>query len=125
VDDRLRRAERLVNDSDGSARAAARAGRERVEVGELARRWPWARAAGSSSSYGENHPGINGISAPLMAGDHTVLGSITIAGPAERLPEAVINRLAGPLAGACQELSPRLASILGPDPGITLEALDL
>jgi IclR family transcriptional regulator, acetate operon repressor len=83
------------------------------------------RALGYDTSYGENHPGINGISAPLMAGERTVLGSITIAGPAERLPEPVIKRLAGPLAGACQELSPRLASILGPDPGAAFEALDL
>jgi DNA-binding IclR family transcriptional regulator len=83
------------------------------------------RELGYETSYGENHPGINGISAPLLADDHTVLGSITIAGPAERLPEAAISRLAGPLIGACQELSPRLASILGPSPGVTLKALDL
>jgi DNA-binding IclR family transcriptional regulator len=83
------------------------------------------RERGYDTSYGENHPGINGISAPLLADNHAVLGSITIAGPAGRLPESVIVRLAGPLTRACQELSPRLASILGPNPGVTLDALDL
>jgi DNA-binding IclR family transcriptional regulator len=103
------------------------------------------RELGYDTSYGENHPGINGISAPLLAdadaytgaaagpggtGDasaagHTALGSITIAGPAARLPESVIVPLARPLVRACQDLSPRLAAILGPSPGATLEALDL
>jgi DNA-binding IclR family transcriptional regulator len=83
------------------------------------------RQLGYDTSYGENHPGINGISAPLLADNHSVLGSITIAGPAGRLPQPAISRLAGPLTGACRELSPQLASILGPSPGATLDALDL
>jgi DNA-binding IclR family transcriptional regulator len=87
------------------------------------------RELGYDTSYGENHPGINGISAPLLSGSGAdtgdALGSITIAGPVARLPESVIVPLARPLARACQDLSPRLAAILGPSPGVTLEALDL
>jgi DNA-binding IclR family transcriptional regulator len=83
------------------------------------------RELGYETSHGENHPGINGISAPLLADEGTVLGSITVAGPADRLPEPAISELAGPLTAACRELSPSLAAILGPQPGAALEALDL
>jgi DNA-binding IclR family transcriptional regulator len=83
------------------------------------------RELGYDTSFGENHPGINGISAPLLASDDDALGSITIAGPAARLPESAIVPLGRPLVRACQDLSPRLAAILGPNPGVILEAMDL
>ncbi|MBU8817109.1 IclR family transcriptional regulator [Mycolicibacterium goodii] len=89
------------------------------------------RERGYETSHGENHPGINGISVPLLAeidnpSDFPIaLGAMTIAGPAERLPDGGLLRLAGPLQAACRDLSPRLAALLGPNPGATLDALDL
>lgn len=89
------------------------------------------RERGYETSRGENHPGINGISAPLLAApdDPTappiVLGAMTIAGPSERLSAQTMARLVGPLLGACRDLSPRLAALLGPNPGATIDALDL
>lgn len=89
------------------------------------------RDRGYETSYSENHPGINGVSVPLLAtpDDPTappiVLGSMTIAGPSERLPPQAVSRLVRPLLGACRDLSPRLAALLGPNPGATIEALDL
>jgi DNA-binding IclR family transcriptional regulator len=82
-------------------------------------------------SYGENHPGINGISVPLLAEAEdpgtplVALGSMTVAGPSARLHPQGLARLIGPLLGACRDLSPRLAALLGPNPGATIEALDL
>jgi DNA-binding IclR family transcriptional regulator len=89
------------------------------------------RERGYEMSFGENHPGMNGVSVPLVAdGDDvgteaTALGSMTIAGPAERLTEAAMVRLAAPLLRACREVSPRLAALLGPNPGAVIEAHDL
>ena len=89
------------------------------------------RERGYETSYGENHPGINGVSVPLLAtpddaaSPPIVLGSMTIAGPSERLQPQAVSRLVGPLLGACRDLSPRLAALLGPNPGATIEALDL
>jgi DNA-binding IclR family transcriptional regulator len=89
---------------------------------------PWLariRERGYDISYGENHPNINGVSGPLLTTDDHALGSITVAGPADRLTEATIPRLAGPLLAACRELSPVVAHLLGPDPGPVLESLDV
>ena len=89
------------------------------------------RDRGYETSYGENHPGVNGVSVPLLATPDNpatapiVLGSMTIAGPAERVRPQALSRLVGPLLGACRDLSPRLAALLGPNPGATIEALDL
>lgn len=89
------------------------------------------RERGYEISHGENHPGINGISVPLSAdvdepADAPVtLGAMTIAGPAERLPEEGLLRLVGPLQAARRDLGPRLAALLGPNPGAVLDALDL
>jgi DNA-binding IclR family transcriptional regulator len=84
------------------------------------------RARGHEISHGENHPGISGVSAPLLAytaGEQpTALGSITVAGPSSRFHVA---RVLPPLLGACRDLAPLLASILGPDPGAVVKALDL
>jgi DNA-binding IclR family transcriptional regulator len=92
------------------------------------------RDRGYEASFGENHPGVNGVSAPLLAYREdadsadsvgVALGSITIAGPAERLSEADFPRLVPMVQAACRDLGPRLASILGPDLGETMRALDL
>lgn len=89
------------------------------------------RERGYEISHGENHPGVNGISVPLLAESHEleqqpiVLGAMTIAGPAERLPDAGLLRLVGPLMAARRDLSPRLAALLGPNPGNVIDALDL
>ena len=89
------------------------------------------RERGYEMSYGENHPGINGISVPLLAeaedpvNPPIALGSMTVAGPSERLPPQALARLVGPLLGACRDLTPRLAALLGPNLGATIEALDL
>ena len=89
------------------------------------------RERGYETSFGENHPGINGVSAPLLAyredagQEGEALGSITIAGPAERLSEADFPRVLPMLLAACRDLGPRLASLLGPDLGETVRALDL
>ncbi|WP_167097576.1 IclR family transcriptional regulator [Mycobacterium sp. DL592] len=89
------------------------------------------RQRGYEISCGENHPGINGISVPLLAeADHPatqpfVLGSMTVAGPSGRLSSTALTRLVGPLLGASRELSPRLGALLGPNPGAAVGALDL
>jgi len=89
------------------------------------------RERGYETSYGENHPGVSGISVPVLAeaedpaDSAMALGSITIAGPSQRLSPEALARLAGPLLAACRDLSPRLAALLGPNPGNTIEALDL
>ncbi len=109
-----------------------------MDLGGLDRRQLAAiRDRGYEASFGENHPGVNGVSAPLLAYREdagsadpagsvgVALGSITIAGPAERLSEADFPRLVPMVLAACRDLGPRLASILGPDPGETVRALDL
>ncbi|MEY9926187.1 DNA-binding IclR family transcriptional regulator [Catenulispora sp. GP43] len=89
------------------------------------------RERGYETSFGENHPGVNGVSAPLLAyredadEEGEALGSITIAGPAERLSHADFPRVLPMLLAACRDLGPRLASLLGPDLGETVRALDL
>jgi len=87
------------------------------------------RDRGHEISHGENHPGISGVSAPLLAysgcEQPTALGSITVAGPSARFGASDLSRVLTPLLGACRDLAPRLASILGPDPGAVVKALDL
>ncbi|WP_201776928.1 IclR family transcriptional regulator [Streptacidiphilus anmyonensis] len=90
------------------------------------------RERGYETSFGENHPGVNGVSAPLLAyrdenvpEEPTTLGAITVAGPASRLTEAAFPRVLKPLLAACRDLSPRLAAVLGPYPGETVDQLDL
>lgn len=115
-----------------------------MDLGGLDRRQLAAiRDRGYEASFGENHPGVNGVSAPLLAYREdadsensansvdsansvgVALGSITVAGPAERLSEADFPRLVPMVLAACRDLGPRLASILGPDLGETVRALDL
>jgi DNA-binding IclR family transcriptional regulator len=89
------------------------------------------RRRGYETSFGETHPGVNGVSVPLLAEPEdpaqpaVVLGSLTIAGPANRMTPPTMSRLVPTLQGACRDLSPRLAAVLGPNPGATIAALDL
>lgn len=83
------------------------------------------RETGYETSFEENHPGINGISGPLLTDDAVALGSMTIAGPAARLPPESLVRLARPLSRACGELAPKLTTLLGPNAGGTVAALDI
>lgn len=89
------------------------------------------RELGYEMSFGENHPGINGISVPLLAQPDesdaapTALGSMTIAGPAANLTAQKMGTLVAPLQGAGRGLAPRLAALLGPNPGAAIAAHDL
>jgi DNA-binding IclR family transcriptional regulator len=74
----------------------------RKRLAETARR-------GWSESSGENHPGVAGIAAALSAGSGgRVLGSISLAGPANRWTEASRHRAVGLLTSACQQATRQL-----------------
>lgn len=85
---------------------------------------------GYEMSFAENHPGINGVSGPLLAtdersGETEALGSISVVGPADRLTAAGLTKLVPPLLTACNDLAPKVASIMGPSMGKSTRALDL
>jgi DNA-binding IclR family transcriptional regulator len=66
---------------------------------------------GWSESSGENHPGVAGIAAAISAGpDGPVIGSISLAGPANRWNEAARHGAAGLLTAACHEASRQLGT---------------
>lgn len=96
-----------------------------VPGGTAAERLDHIRTTGYEISLGENHPGINGISSVLLSEEGDPLGSLTIAGEASRLSTDAMVRHSMPLLRACRELGPLVASLLGPDPGATIAALDL
>ncbi len=84
------------------------------------------RDDGFAVSFSSNHVGLNGIAAALLDPDDGYpLGSLAIAGAEQRLPEAALRRLAGPLRVACADLAPRLATVLGPNSSVRLESLDV
>lgn len=84
------------------------------------------RGQGYALSHGENHPGVRGIAVALLdPTDGTPLGSLTIASPDVRLPEARTRMLAGMLKAAAQDLAPRLANLVGPHSSGDLSALDV
>ena len=84
------------------------------------------RDDGYALSFSDNHLGVNGIGAPLLApADHYPLGSVSIAGAEGRLPEAALRRLSEPLKQACKQLAPQLAKMLGPNSSQRLAALDV
>jgi IclR family transcriptional regulator, acetate operon repressor len=84
------------------------------------------RAAGYAVSFSANHPGLNGIGAPLLDPiDAFPLGSIAIAGRDEQLPEDALHRLSDPLIAACARLAPRLAKVLGPNSSERRATLDV
>jgi len=84
------------------------------------------RADGCAFSFSANHVGVSGVSAPLLtpAGGYP-LGSMSIGGAQDRLPEATLRRLSGPLRRACKKLAPELAGMLGPHSSKRLSALDV
>jgi DNA-binding IclR family transcriptional regulator len=64
---------------------------------------------GWCESSGENHPGVAGIAAPIsISPGGPVLGSISIAGPANRWTQAARHRATRLLTSACQEASRQL-----------------
>lgn len=84
------------------------------------------RCDGYAMSFRENHARFHGIGAALLdPDDDRPLGSIAIAGTDRRLPEDALRRLARPLTSACMQLAPHLATVLGPNSSIGLEALDV
>lgn len=88
------------------------------------------RRRGYETSFGENHPGINGVSAPLLAVSDgtqrsTAFGSVTIAGPQAQMSPQRLDELSRPLSAVVRDLGPRLAGLLGPNLGATIAALDL
>lgn len=84
------------------------------------------REQGYALSFGDNHPGVSAIAAPLLdPADAAALGSVVIAGLDQRLPEEALVRLAVPLHAAVAELGPRLATVLGPNSSMRLDSLDV
>jgi IclR family transcriptional regulator, acetate operon repressor len=83
------------------------------------------RRSGYEMSFSENHAGVNGISAALLSVDGAPLGSLTIAGGDAQLTAEKMLELSPPLLRACADIGPLVASLLGPDPGATIAALDL
>jgi IclR family acetate operon transcriptional repressor len=64
------------------------------------------RRDGYALSSGENHPGVNGIAAPLTAGNAgPTLGSIAVAGPASRWDPHTALTAVPELLRVCAELS--------------------
>lgn len=64
------------------------------------------RRDGYALSSGENHPGVNGIAAPLTAGNAgPTLGSIAVAGPASRWDPHTALTAIPELLRVCAELS--------------------
>jgi DNA-binding IclR family transcriptional regulator len=62
-------------------------------------------------SPGENHPGVSGIAAAISAGPGgRVIGSISLAGPADRWNEAARHQAVGLLTAACQEATHHLGT---------------
>lgn len=84
------------------------------------------RERGYALSFSANHSGMNGIGAALLDPDNGYpLGSIALAAPAARMPEAQLHLLSTPLRAACAELAPRLATLLGPSSTQRLTGLDV
>lgn len=84
------------------------------------------RDDGYAITHSANHVGVSGIAAALLdPADGYALGSVAIAGPTHRLPDAALRKFIGPLTAAIRDLTPRLAAILGPHASIRQEALDV
>lgn len=84
------------------------------------------RQEGYALSFSANHPGLNGIAAPLLDPDSGwALGSIALAGHESRLSEAKLREFASPLVAGSTELSPAIAAVLGPNSSVRLESLEL
>lgn len=84
------------------------------------------RNDGYAISFSGNRQGANGIAAPILdPEDRTPLGSIAVAGPAVRVPEAALRAHSIPLRRACAQLAPQLATMLGPHASQRQATLDV
>lgn len=84
------------------------------------------RDDGYAISFISNRKGANGVAAPILdPEDRTPLGSISVAGPADRVPETILRAHAIHLKRACAQLAPQLATILGPHASKPQSALDI
>ena len=84
------------------------------------------RHDGYATSHSANHQGVSGIAAPLLDPENgSPLASLAIAGPQAELSDAVLRKFAAPLAAACREFEPQLATMLGPNSTIRHEALNV
>lgn len=84
------------------------------------------RDDGYAASFSSNHVGLNGISAPLLDPETDLpLGSVAIAGPVERLPEATLHSS----SRRCSRPAPRWRRVwqrsLDPTLRYTWESLDV
>jgi DNA-binding IclR family transcriptional regulator len=67
---------------------------------------------GWSDSVGENHPGVAGIAAAIRAGsDGPVIGSLSVAGPANRWNDSARRRAVGTLTSACDKATRQLGDV--------------
>lgn len=84
------------------------------------------RHDGYATSFSGNRRGANGVSAPILdPADRYPLGSIAVAGAAERVPEQTLQAHAKPLRRACAQLAPQLATMLGPHASQRQATLDV
>ncbi len=85
-------------------------GSSSVDNTDLARRLTEVKRRGVALSFGENHPGVSGIAAPVRAGSSgRVVASISVAGPDQRWNEVTMQRFAPRLRRACADLSATLS----------------
>lgn len=68
------------------------------------------RSQGYALDLDELHEGLRCVGAPIRDYTGTVIGAVTIVGPAVRLPLDRLRLLAGPVVEAAQEVSRRLES---------------
>jgi IclR family acetate operon transcriptional repressor len=84
------------------------------------------RENGYAMSFSENHVGLNGIGAPVLDPENSyALASVVVSGAEASLPEEVLRELSGPLKTACDQLSARLAAVLGPHASQRLAGQDV
>ncbi len=68
------------------------------------------RARGAAVSRGERQPGAGSVAAPVFGPESTVVGSISICGPASRFDDAVTVRLVELVRSGADEISAALGS---------------
>ena len=71
------------------------------------------RRDGYCVTVGELDPGTVGVAAPILAAPSRLLGALTVAGPAMRIPAKRVPALADQVLGAAADIASRLA---GPSP---------
>ncbi len=85
-----------------------------TDAGRLKRDLLSIRTKGYSVTFGESHPGVHGVAAPVR--DHTggVVASISILGPAARIPRERIPDLVARVTRAAREISRDLGYVARP-----------